>query len=113
MAVCLLGNGNYGIEGTPVMFGWFDWLENNGIQLDSYLEENAQAVAGALETVLYGGSSQREKVESAIEAMPEDQKKTWLGKYNNERRTSLVDLVSKAQRIAAHLREEFNVEVEG
>lgn len=107
IAVAILGNGAYGIKGTPVLFGWDDWLKQQGISdLSAHIDANADEIATALESVLIGSGQDREEVESTLSMLPEEKRSEWLAKRHDNRRSSLNDIGGKAQKIAARLRQQ-------
>lgn len=110
VAVLLLGQGAYGIEGTPVMFGWDDWLMEQKIDLDTFIAAHREAIAVALESILIGDKYDREEVEEILRLMPEDQREAWLAKRHDKKRSSMNDIGSRAQQLAKSLRGTSNHE---
>ena len=104
VAVAILGNGAYGIEGTPVLFGWDDWLKAQKLDLDTFIPAHREQIALALESVLIGSKSAREEVDATLKRIPPDQHEAWLAERHDKRRSSMNDIGSKAQRLAKSLR---------
>lgn len=106
IAVAILGEGAYGISGTPILFGWDEWLDSHGVKdLVEYVRENKSAVADALETVLIGGIRDREEVERALALMPPRDHASWLEKRHDAKRTSMNNIGARAKKIAERLRD--------
>ena len=104
VAVAILGNGAYGIEGTPVLFGWDDWLTAQKINLDTFIPEHREQIALALESVLIGSKGDREEVEATLKRILPGQREAWLAERHDKRRSSMNDIGAKAQRMAQALR---------
>jgi hypothetical protein len=107
IAVAILGNGAYGIKGTPVLFGWDDWLKEQGIEdLSAHIDAHAVEIADALESVLIGSERDREEVESTLAMLPEEKREEWLAMRHDKQRSSMNDIGGKARKIAARLRQQ-------
>jgi len=69
-------------------------------------DENLEAAAECLESVLIGGPKGRRVVEAALAEMPdEESRKRFLAQYRDERRSSLNDIGGLCQAQAAKFRE--------
>jgi hypothetical protein len=109
IAVAILGNGAYGINGTPVLFGWNDWLKEHGIMdLEAHIEAHKPEIIDALDSVLIGDERDREEVEATLVRLPKEQHSAWLAERHDRRRSSMNNIGAKAERLAARLRSEQN-----
>jgi hypothetical protein len=105
IAVAMLGNGAYGIDGTPVLFGWDAWLKEKGIEdLSAYIDVHKTELAAALDSVLIGSKSDRAEVESALALMPAEKQAAWLAERHDRRRSSMNNIGGRARKLAAMLR---------
>ena len=105
IAVVLLGNGAYGIKGTPILFGWDSWLKENGIEnLEFYIDTHALEIADALDTVLIGNERDREEVEGTLAMLAPERHKEWLAQRHDKKRSSLNDIGGRARKYADRLR---------
>ena len=105
VAVAVLGNGAYGIEGTPVLFGWDGWLKDKGIEdLSAYIDAHKGEIADALDSVLIGSEADRAEVESALALMPAEKRAAWLNERHDRRRSSMNNIGGRARKLAAMLR---------
>lgn len=105
VAVALLGNGQYGIDGSPILWGWDAWLKEHGIDdLDKYVEDNLEQIATALESVLIGSQADREEVEFTMGLLPEADCHKWIETRHEKRRSSMNDIGGCASSLAASLR---------
>lgn len=107
VAVAFLGGGAYGIEGTPMLFGWDNFFEKHGIDLDEFMKANAQDVADVLKTVLIGTESQRAFVEAELENMPDGEKETYLKRRHDKLRTSIRDIGRSAASLVKGLEDKL------
>lgn len=108
VAIALLGNGNYGIqndnESSPVMFGWDDWFEKNGIKdLERYIKENKKEIAAVLNSVMLGSIHERQDLDAMLKLIPEHKKQQWIAERNDRRRSSLNDIETAAHEYAQKL----------
>jgi len=98
IAVAILGNGAYGIKGSPVLFGWDDWLKEQGIaDLGAHIDAHTDEIATALESVLIGSERDREEVESTLAMLPEEKREEWLAMRHDKQRSSMNDIGGKAR----------------
>lgn len=104
VAVAILGNGKYGIPGSPILFGWNDWIKNNVGDLTQYIDSHRAEIADALDSVLIGNEPDRMEVESALSLIPPDQHEKWLSERHDRRRTSMNDIGANARKLAATMR---------
>ena len=109
VAIAILGVGQYGIknenESSPVLFGWEDWLEKNGIKnLENYIDQNREAIATVLESVMLGSVHERQDLDTMLEIIPKDKKQKWITERNDRRRSSLNDIETNAHEYASKLR---------
>ena len=108
VAVALLGNGQYGIEGTPLLFGWDEWLPQQGIDdLGQYLEDHAVELATALRNVYLGTVEDRPQLDAHISSakLANAELEAWRVERNNRLRTSMNDIEGQSRRLAAKLEE--------
>lgn len=104
VAVALLGRGRYGIEGSPIVFGWDQWFEEQGISdLSAWLTtpENAMPVVKCLRSVALGSIEERKDYDAALEAITDsDLRAKFIADRNDRRRTSMNDIETRAHRLA-------------
>lgn len=107
IAVAILGRGAYGIPGTPVLFGWDDWLKEKGIDdLGAYITAHKTEIVAALDSVLIGDARAREEVEATLRRIPPEQHEAWLADRHGLRRSSMNDIGATAAKLSARLRSE-------
>ena len=111
VAIAILGRGQMslknidGEERSPVLFGWDDWLKEQGIEdLGKYIDDHAKEMADILDTVLIGGKTDREEVESTLSLLPEDQRQKWLEDRHERRRSSMNNIGAASWAWARKLR---------
>ena len=105
IAVAILGNGFFGIKGSPVLTGWEAWLVDQGIaDLGEHIIEHSEEIATALDSVLIGDEREREFVELKLATMPEEEREPWLAKHHDENRGSMHDIGANAKKLAIRLR---------
>ena len=104
VAVAMLGGGAYGIDGTPVLLGWDEWLKEQKIEVKNFVEAHRREIADALDSVLIGSENARQEAESAIALMPPEKREAWLAERHERERTSMNDIGAKAKKWAAVLR---------
>jgi len=115
-AVCLLGEGRYGLRDrdgavvVPVfLFGGHDeWARANfdGKDLEAVLASvSFSAVADCLDSCVIGGFTDRETFERGAALIDDPEKRaTWRAEWLDRKRTSLNDIGGRAAKLAAHLR---------
>lgn len=100
--VALIGDGAYGAREvgsdwkTPVMFGWPDWLETEGYDLEEIIDQKRAEVLAGLRSVLIGDVQTDRQ---AVFAMTEQQR----AERHDKLRGSLNDIGSRAMKIADSL----------
>jgi hypothetical protein len=112
VAIALIGEGQIGLREiggeerrSPVLFGWDEWLEENGIpDLGAYVDSRLEQLAAVLDTVLIGSPKDRAEVAETLALLPESERPGWLAKRHDRRRTSLNDIGAAAQAWAKRLR---------
>lgn len=111
VAIALLGCGQLGlhsmngVEQSPILFGWDDWFKERGIEdLSKFADEHTEEMAEILESVLIGSPRDREELELAISAIPEERRAEWLAKRHDDKRSSLNDIGGAAASVAQRLR---------
>lgn len=106
VAVALLGNGAYGIEGTPCLFGWDAWLKEHVPQgVNAFIDANAEAMAAVLDSVMIGSETDRKNYHKALGLIDNPAKREeWKLHWHDERRSSLNDIGSRAWALAKKLR---------
>jgi len=108
VAVAILGNGAYGIEGTPVLFGWDDWFKKKEINLGEFIPKHRLQIAEALESVLIGDKAARTEVEMTLKRISEAEHEAWLAERHDKRRSSMNDIGAEAKRLASQMRIKSN-----
>ena len=111
LAVMLLAEGRYGANGPdgkcPVMFGWAEWLFDQGITMEGVpdtIEKHKPEIAAALASVLLGSPEDRPAVEAALAARPDyHTRAAYIENRNNKLRSSTNDFESRAHAIAKAL----------
>lgn len=93
------GNG----EGTPVLFGWTDWLEDRGINRE-WIDRHREEIADAYDSFLIGDAAKRADVESMLEMLPEAKRQEWRDKRQERHRSSLSQIGEAAYAKAKQLR---------
>lgn len=113
-AILILGEGKYGLlnsDGDRVMsvflFGGHEEFcqQMFGGTIDNYIDGHKADIAAALDTVRIGSIGDREELEEALEAMAPSKRAAFLEKRNDNRRTSMNDIGSRAAKYAKLLRE--------
>lgn len=119
VGVGILGQGSAGLEApdgrrTPVLFGWDEWLDQQGISdLPAYLSANRIVIAEALETVMIGSRREREEVDSILALIDPSKHAEYLAARHDRRRSSMNDFRASAMSFAAKLREIEALRAEG
>ena len=107
-AACLaLGKGHYGLTEAagprvlPIFLlgGYDDWARENNFDLGAVLAENGPEVAAALESCAVISAGQRAALVAATNGDP-----AALGRWNEQRRSSMNDICGCAKQLAAALR---------
>jgi len=112
LAITMISNGQYCIndehDKSPVpmfIFGGFEeWMKEKGLNLDTYVKENAVKMAEALESVLYGGFSDRKIFESATAKMSKENALKFREEWNESKRSSMNNIGLVCQNYAKRLR---------
>jgi hypothetical protein len=104
VTVAMLGNGKYGIEGSPILFGWDAFFEKHEIDLPKFIDAHLEEIIACMDSVLIGRESNRIDVESALEAMTPENRESYLEKWIDRRRSSMNDIGAGAKRWADALR---------
>lgn len=108
VAVAILGNGKYGIPGSPILFGWDKWIKKKVGDIGEYIDRHRTEIAAALDSVLIGNEADRLDVESALLLIPVDQREQWLSARHERLRTSMNNIGANARHIANQLRQPPN-----
>ena len=94
----------------PIMLGWDDddvsaWMKA-ALPKDFavYLDDNAEVVADALESVVYGNAVERELYDLACEGKPRAEIRAFREKWNDKNRSSITDYSTPSLVYADHLR---------
>lgn len=90
-------------EGTPVLFGWEEWLKAHGIDRD-WIDAHALEIADALDSFLIGNPHTRADVESMLAELPPEKREAWRLKRQGRHRTSMSQIGEAAYEMAARLR---------
>lgn len=107
VAVAILGRGQYGIKGSPLLFGWDAFFEEQGIKLDAFIAKNLEAIATALDSVLIGNETDREITMKAVALMPEVDRENFLACRHDKLRSSINNIGDNAKAIAKSLRDKL------
>lgn len=102
VAVALLGNGKLGVEGSPILFGWDEWLKKNGIEdLSAWVKDHANEVGAALRSVALGSVNDRADYDAALAAIDRPEwRASFIAGRNDRRRSSLSDWETWAHQLA-------------
>lgn len=104
VAVALLGEGYYGIEGTPIIFGWEQWFDRQGIEdLSAWLTTpaNAELIVKCLRSVALGRMDERKDYDAALEAITDSELRAkFVRDRNDRRRSSMNDIETRAHKMA-------------
>jgi hypothetical protein len=115
LATVVLGNGQYGAKPDDAaakevplfLFGGFDewWnAEFPDEPLEGVLERNKEAVGLVLRSVCYGTAAERRLYEDAVASITDDEKRAeFVAKWNDEKRTSMNNIMERAHKIADQL----------
>lgn len=105
-SVMLLGQGQYGIEGSPVMFGWPEFLKEHDMDdTDKFIKDNKSAIADCLNSVIIGSVNDREELEKALVLIPVEEHEKFLSERNERLRSSMNNIGSRAKKLAIVLME--------
>lgn len=110
VAVAILRNGKIGLKNnngdkSPIIFGWSDWFEKQGItDIDKYINEHKTQIADVLDSVLIGNEKDRKFVERTLSFLEEDKRQAWLDTYIDTNRSSLNDIGGYAKELANNFR---------
>lgn len=116
VGIALVGNGALGLscknpkQHTPVLFGWDDWFEQQGINdLSKWIEEHSVEIADALDSVMIGNIGDRAMFMDALDAIENPAKrKAFRAKQHHKHRTSLNDIGTACWKTAKSLRKKRN-----
>ena len=102
VAVALMGNGKLGVEGSPILFGWDEWLKENGIEdLSAWVKDHAAEVGTALRSVALGSVNDRRDYDAALAAIDCPEKRAaFIVARNDRRRSSMSDWETWAHQLA-------------
>jgi hypothetical protein len=109
VGIYMVGRGQLGLrsiddkESSPILFGWDEWLTDRGVK-EGYVTDHLDAIATALESVMIGGVNDRIDVKEATENMSNDQKKAFLKRRQDRRRSSMSDIGGACHRYAMAIR---------
>lgn len=111
VAIAILGRGQYGLksletdDSTPVLFGWEEWLKENGIDdLGQYIKAHEKDIADVLDSILIGNGADRQEVADTIALIPEEKRNEWLEGRHDRKRSSMNDIGAYAKSLAAKMR---------
>lgn len=123
LAVFYLGRGQLALNdenGEPVLplmlfgLGIDEWFKENfdidikegeeGAAIAKVIEENLEAMADILDTVIIGRMSERKAFRAVIEGLPEDQREAARERFHDEKRSSLNDIGRHAWEVAKAFR---------
>lgn len=90
-------------ESTPVLFGWDEWLKEQGIEKE-WIESHAREVADALDSFLIGSPASRQDVEDMLAELPPKKRAAWRARRQDRHRGSLNKIGERAYQLAAQLR---------
>jgi len=107
----ILGRGQLGLtsadgeHSSPVLFGWFKWLDEQGIgDMADYVDAHWEEMCDILDSVMIGGISEREDAESVARRIPEHELADWLRERHDHHRSSMNDIGSAAAALAKLVR---------
>lgn len=116
VAVAILGEGYYGLrnldtqESSPVLFGWDEWLKEQDIlDLSEYIRQNEERLADVLDSIIIGDKTDREEIEAALKFIPASERKEFLEKRHDHRRSSMNDIGRAARDLAKVLRDNIRI----
>lgn len=75
-------------EQTPILFGWDEWLDARGINID-WASAHAREIAEAYDSFLIGDAAQRADVESMLAMLPEEKRRAWRDQRQDRQRSSM------------------------
>jgi hypothetical protein len=91
-------------EGTPVFFGWQEWLDERGIDAN-WIEEHRYQIADAYESFLIGDAAKRDDIESMLAILPEEKRREWRDQRQDRHRSSMNRIGEAAYARAKQLRD--------
>lgn len=101
VAVALLGAGNYGVKGTPILCGWDQWFADQGINdLGAFIESHKQEITDALSSVLLGSADERPALDAQMLAMSEPERLAFILERNDKMRSSMSNIEKQAHALA-------------
>lgn len=112
VSALVIGNGKFGLRDQTdrtvlpvfILGGALEWLESQGINLDSYLTENRDRIAGFLDTCLYGSVGERHTFNDAVSRMSADDAAAHKAHLMDRRRSSMSNIGGACKLWADHLR---------
>lgn len=113
VGIAIVGAGRLGLScddppmKSPVLFGWDQWLQEQGIEdFNQWVKEHADAIADALESVIIGNAHDRELVNDALKAIEDPAKReAFRAKHHDKKRSSMSDIGSACWKTAKTLRQ--------
>lgn len=105
--VALLLSGGFGAnrvsddieESSPVLFGWGEWLETNGID-KKWVEEHKAELGQAFDSFLIGDLSDRQDAVDMLAELPPEKREAWRAKRQDRRRSSVNRIGERAYELA-------------
>lgn len=106
VCVALLGNGMYGISGSPMIRGWEPFFKGLGIDLDKFIPEKWEEMAECFESILIKTKTAEDRaaVEKQMEGMDTAARARFLDARHDRLRSSQNDIGSRAMDLADRLR---------
>ncbi len=107
VCVAILGNGMYGISGSPIIKGWDMFFTGLGIDLEKFIPERWAEMAECFDSVLIKTrtAEDRAAVEKQMEGMDTAARAKFLDERHDRLRSSMNDIGGRAMALAARLRE--------
>lgn len=91
-------------ESTPVLFGWNEWLVEQGID-DAFVTAHSLEIADAWDSFLIGSASHRRDIEELLEKLPPEEREKARNERQDRNRSSLNRIGERAYMLAKHYRE--------
>jgi len=113
IAILLISKGMYGLvaeDGSTIFpilaFGGLDEFikEKQITSIDDFIDKNKDAMIAALDSVLYGGISDRKLFDLATNVMSIEDKREFRVKWNEEKRSSMNNIGEVCLKYAEKLR---------
>lgn len=106
VAVAMLGNGAYGIPGSPILWGWDAWLKERIPQgLDAYITANREAIATVLDSVMIGSEADRVLYQKTLSLIESPERREEFRQLRHDtHRSSMNNIGTRAWALAKRMR---------